>query len=173
MQPSSYTDGTTHTTSVLIAAEALGQTWSNGTGVGKLTRAVEVAIDHPQVAGYAFYDNTTEGSTWRWKLLLINLLTYLRNQGNTTRGAPRGKVHIDLSFSVTNSSFVLASPIPQAMAIKRLAIPYADDTSGITWGGQTYETSNGIVSRKSKIEKNVVATGVDLWDTEAILIYFD
>jgi hypothetical protein len=59
------------------------------------------------------------------------------------------------------------------MTTKRLAIPYADDTAGITWAGQTYETSNGQVSGELKVEKSAVESGVDLWDTEAILVYFD
>ena len=169
IQPSYY--------AAIIAAEALAQVQLNGTAVGQPTRAVEVAIDHPKITGYAFYYSTMEGRVWQVsKLLLINLQAYLRNQGNTSTShpyAPRGKVHVDLSFSAPNVSFVHASPSPQAMTIKRLSIPYADDTSGLTWGGQTYETSNGLVSGKLKLEMSFVAGGVDLWDTEAILIYFD
>jgi len=157
IQPSYY--------AAIIAAEVIGQVKINGTVGGVAARALELTVDHPRVSAYAFY-SPTEGNNWRVsRLLLINSQAHFRNVTS------RGRVHIDLSFSSVNSTNALAPP--QTMTTKRLVIPYADDTSGITWAGQTYETSNGQVSGELKVEKSAVERGVDLWDTEAILVYFD
>ena len=49
---------------------------------------------------------------------------------------------------------------------------YADDTSGLTWGGQSYETSDALVSGVETTDITVVSAGVDLHDTEVILLNF-
>lgn len=48
----------------------------------------------------------------------------------------------------------------------------ATDVSGITWGGQTYETSDGRVSGSLSIETRTIAQGVEIQETEAILLHF-
>jgi len=149
----------------IIAAEVLGHVKINDTVGGVAARALELTIENPRVAAYAFY-SPVEGNNWKVsRLLLINSQAHFRN---TTS---KGKVHIDLSFSSVNSTNGIVPP--RNMTIKRLAIPFADDTAGITWAGQTYETSNGQVSGELKVETSAVESGVDLWDTEAILAYFD
>jgi hypothetical protein len=49
---------------------------------------------------------------------------------------------------------------------------YADDAAGLTWGGQTYETSDGKVSGALKEEKVSVSAGVDIAETEVVLLTF-
>lgn len=49
---------------------------------------------------------------------------------------------------------------------------HADDTSGVTWGGQTYETSDALVSGKETTETALVSAGVDIQDTEVVLLNF-
>jgi hypothetical protein len=44
--------------------------------------------------------------------------------------------------------------------------------SGITWGNQTYDTSTALVSGSPSVETRTVAQGVDIQETEAVLVQF-
>jgi len=46
----------------------------------------------------------------------------------------------------------------------------ADATQGVTWGGQTYETQDGKVAGVLSTLTIPVSQGVDIYDTEAILL---
>lgn len=48
----------------------------------------------------------------------------------------------------------------------------ATDVSGITWGGQTYETSNCRVFGSLSVQERKIAQGVDIQDTEVVLVHF-
>jgi hypothetical protein len=52
------------------------------------------------------------------------------------------------------------------------AYRYADDTSGLSWGGQTYETSNGRVGGSLVTETVDVSQGIDIKATEVVLVTF-
>ncbi|KAF8150688.1 glycoside hydrolase family 79 protein [Crassisporium funariophilum] len=130
----------------IIAAEAIGTS-------GK-TRAVELNINDSRVAGYAFY----EGSNLV-RAVLINSQAFF-----TTTTTARGSKHVSLNLT--------GSGAPAKMTVKRLSIPHADDTVGITWGGQTYETSDGRVSGTLQVGSANVADGVDIQDTEIIMLSF-
>lgn len=54
----------------------------------------------------------------------------------------------------------------------KFALRYADDTAGVTWGGQTYETPDARVSGKPTVEAVAVSAGVDIQDTEVVLLTF-
>jgi len=127
----------------IITAEAMGRSGS--------TQAVEISIDDDSIAGYAFYE-----AGLLVRAILINSQAFL--QGETTRGS----VHINLAIDSN----------PQMMTIKRLSIGYADDTSGVTWGGQTYETPDARVSGKPTVQAVAVSVGVDIQDTEVVLLTF-
>ena len=49
---------------------------------------------------------------------------------------------------------------------------HADDTSGLTWGGQTYETNDARVSGSLKVNTVKVADGVDIQATEVVMLTF-
>lgn len=49
---------------------------------------------------------------------------------------------------------------------------HADDTSGLTWGGQTYETSNARPHGSVSTQTILVTAGVDVRDTEVVLVTF-
>lgn len=49
---------------------------------------------------------------------------------------------------------------------------YADDTAGVTWGGQTYETPDARVRGKRTVQAVDVSAGVDVQDTEVVLLTF-
>ncbi|GAW04025.1 glycoside hydrolase family 79 protein [Lentinula edodes] len=106
----------------IIIAEAIGKK-------GNVSVA-EISLNSTTISGYAFYTNKGEVS----KALFINSEGYFTN--TTTE---RTSVHLfDLDFvNGTNTGNA-----PSEMTVKRLEIGYADDTSGLTWGGQTYETSD-------------------------------
>ncbi|KAF9446613.1 glycoside hydrolase family 79 protein [Macrolepiota fuliginosa MF-IS2] len=128
----------------IVANEAIGSS-------GK-TRIAELTIDDPNVAGYAFY----EGSSLS-RAVFINSRAFLQSSPS------RSLIHVDLTF---------ADGSARSATLKRLAIPHADDTSGLTWGGQTYETSDGKVSGSSKRESVDLKEGFDIQDTEAVLVSF-
>jgi Glycosyl hydrolase family 79 C-terminal beta domain len=48
----------------------------------------------------------------------------------------------------------------------------ADATKGVTWGGQTYETQDGKVAGTLSTLTVPVANGVDIYDSEAVLLTF-
>ncbi|KAF7975744.1 hypothetical protein HWV62_8733 [Athelia sp. TMB] len=130
----------------IIAAEAIGQSG--------FTQASEIQIDNDRVAGYAFYEG---GLLVR--AVLINSQAYLQGQIN-----PRGSVHVNLSIDGSDPA--------QQFTVKRLSIGYADDTAGVTWGGQTYETADAKVSGRETLQTTTVGAGVDIQDTEVVLLNF-
>ncbi|KAG1730932.1 glycoside hydrolase family 79 protein [Suillus paluster] len=130
----------------IIAAEAIG---TSGT-----TQAVEIVIDENDVSGYAFYENGVLS-----KAVLINTIAYFVGAGE------RNSTHIDFSFTGSGNT-------AKEMSVKTLKIGYATDTTNLTWGGQTYETSDGRVSGHLTVDILPVSSGVDLQETEAILVTF-
>ncbi|KAG2149006.1 glycoside hydrolase family 79 protein [Suillus bovinus] len=130
----------------IIAAEAIG---SSGA-----TEAVEISIDENNISGYAFYEYSRLS-----KAVFINTIAYLSGAG------ARNSTHIDFSFTDFGNT-------PNNMCVKTLKIGYASDTSNLTWGGQTYETSDGRVSGPLIVDVLPIGSGVDLQDTEAILVTF-
>ncbi|KDR78214.1 hypothetical protein GALMADRAFT_155191 [Galerina marginata CBS 339.88] len=130
----------------IVAAEAIGNKGN--------TRAVELNIDNIRIAGYAFFDGTKLA-----RVLLINSQAFL-----STDTSPRTSIHVDLGISGKGA--------PIKMTVKRLSIPRADATAGVTWGGQTFETSTGRPSGKVQVQTANVAAGVDVQATEAVLLTF-
>lgn len=49
---------------------------------------------------------------------------------------------------------------------------HADDVSGLSWGGQIYETPDGTVNGTVKVEVLNVTTGFDIQETEVVMITF-
>ncbi|KAJ7127152.1 glycoside hydrolase family 79 protein [Mycena epipterygia] len=131
----------------IIAAEAIGDSGN--------TRALELSINNTRISGYAFYES---GALKR--AVFINSLAFL--QGSTNRTS----THLDLSFSGTGTH-------PTSFSVKRLVIGHATDASGLTWGGQTYETSNARVGGTPTTEAGTVSAGIDIPATQAILISFN
>jgi len=92
-------------------------------------------------------------------VLLINSQAWF-----TSSTGKRGETHVDLSF--------IGSSTPKSMTVKRLSVPHADDTAGLTWGGQTYETSDGRVAGTLNTTSIPTASGVDIKDTEVVMLAF-
>ena len=82
----------------IIAAEAIGHTGS--------ARAVELSIDDPRIAGYAFYEGKK-----LVRAVLINSQAYLANNATGSRGT----IHVNIQLDGHPGA-------PSLMAIKRLAI---------------------------------------------------
>ncbi|KAF5314543.1 hypothetical protein D9611_007010 [Ephemerocybe angulata] len=129
----------------LIAAEAIG---SSGQ-----TRVAELPTDNSAVSGYAFYsgDKLT-------KALFINSDLYLKS--DDSRSQARINVKID-------------GAAPRLATIKRLSVPHSDETSGLTWGGLSYETKDARPTGISRVEVLDFSEGFDLRATEVALISFD
>ncbi|EIW84140.1 glycoside hydrolase family 79 protein [Coniophora puteana RWD-64-598 SS2] len=129
----------------IIAAEAIGP---SGT-----TQAIELNVNATDTSGYAFFEGQQLS-----RAIFINTVAYLP-------GANRSNTHIDL---VIPGGYLASSQ----MTIKRLNIGYANDTSGLTWGGQSYETPDGSVSGQETVETVNVSDGLDIQETEAVLVQF-
>ncbi|KAF8802474.1 glycoside hydrolase family 79 protein [Phlegmacium glaucopus] len=130
----------------IIAAEAIGNSGN--------TQAVELNITDSRISGYAFY----QGGQLT-KAILINSLAFF-----TTTTTARSSTHVNLTFA--------SGTVPSTMDVKRLFVPHADDTSGLTWGGQTYETSDARVSGSLQISTVNVQDGVDIQATEVVMLTF-
>ncbi|KAF5327444.1 hypothetical protein D9619_004448 [Psilocybe cf. subviscida] len=131
----------------IIASEAIG---SSGN-----TRVIELTFNDTRVSGYAFYEGTSLA-----RAVIINSQAFF----TTSNASSRGTKHIDLNLS--------GSKPPTSMTVKRFSIPHADDTTGLRWAGQTYETSDGRVSGTVAMDKTPVSNGVDIQDTEAVMLSF-
>jgi len=130
----------------IVAAEAIGHSGQ--------TQATELTIDDARISGYAFYES---GALKR--AVFINSLAFLQGETNRT------STHLDLSFSGTGTK-------PTAFSVKRLVIGHADDVSGLTWGGQTYETGDARVGGTPTPETGTVAVRIEIPATQAVLIAF-
>ncbi|KAK2465563.1 hypothetical protein APHAL10511_002455 [Amanita phalloides] len=123
----------------IIIAEATGKSGN--------VQLKEIQIDNPNIAGYAFYE---KGKLRR--AVFINSKAFFK-------GRQRRTTHITLNFQ--SSKY-------QRVHVKRLRIRHADDTSGLTWGGQSYETSDGRVSGTEHEEVWPISDGVHIRETEAV-----
>ncbi|KAF9466484.1 hypothetical protein BDZ94DRAFT_170407 [Collybia nuda] len=132
----------------IIAAESIGKSGN--------THAAELSINNSQIAGYAFYDGAHLA-----RAVFINSNAFLKS--NT---AARPSIHLDFGFTGSGSM------APTSFTIKRLNVGHADDTAGLTWGGQTYETSDGKVSGSLEVSNGKVVDGVDIQATEVVLLTF-
>ncbi|KAH9999196.1 glycoside hydrolase family 79 protein [Russula compacta] len=128
----------------VIAAEAIGPSG--------YTRIVELTVDHAQISGYAVFEGDA-----LVRAVFINLIAF-------TCGT-RGSVHLTLDFSGYREH-------PSSAIVKRLSIPTANATEGVTWGGQTYETQDGKVAGVLSTPMVPVSQGVDIYDTEVVLLTF-
>ncbi|KAF8072111.1 glycoside hydrolase family 79 protein [Lyophyllum atratum] len=131
----------------IIAAEAIGKTGE--------AQVLELKIDHPQIAGYAFYENHLLA-----RAVFINSKAYLPESTNRT------SVHLDLGLAAAGLE------LPLLMKVKRLVIGRATDASNLTWGGQSYETSDGRVNGHLDVETRLVEQGIDIQETEVVLLNF-
>lgn len=149
----------------IIAAEAIGNSGN--------TRVVELNITDTSISGYAFYQGNQ-----LTKAIMINSLAFF-----TTTTTPRSSTHVDLNFTT--------GAVPLRMDVKRLFVAYvqffdlqvpdlltiaptrhADDTSGLTWGGQTYETADARVSGSPQNNIVDVKDGIDIQATEVVMLTF-
>ncbi|KAF9065061.1 glycoside hydrolase family 79 protein [Rhodocollybia butyracea] len=132
----------------IITAEAIG---NSGT-----TSVIELTLNSSTLSGYALYNSGKLS-----KALFINSQGFF-----TTTTTSRPSVHLDLGFTSTAGA-------PTKITVKSLDIAHADDKSGLTWGGQTYETSDGKVSGSVSVEQGTVQGGVDILATQVVLVTFE
>ena len=138
----------------LVINTAVGSAAASGN-----TKIVELEISAPNLSGYAIFEM---GKLVR--AVFINLNAWLKSDEGVQE---RNVYHIDLGFASTDS-YTSAKEI----RVKRLDIGYADDTSNLTWGGQSWETPTFSVSGKEVYETISPDEGVDIRDTEAVLVCF-
>ncbi|KAJ7134403.1 glycoside hydrolase family 79 protein [Mycena epipterygia] len=129
----------------LVAAEAIG---ASGT-----TTSVELDIDDDEISGYAFYERGVLKCA-----VLIN-----HNMFFAGTAVQRGVRRITLD--------VAGGKVEGKIEVKRLFIPSADATSGLLWGGQSFDGPDGKASGKLALEQSSVDS-VALSDTEIVLLLF-
>ena len=128
------------------------------------SQIVELTVDDSNVSGYAAYE---DGRLAR--AVFVNLHSWLSSSTGV-----RPSVHIDLGLA----SLSARSEVDDAMTrvatatAKRLVIERADDTEGLKWAGQSYETSDVHWEGGLVLERVVLDDGIDLRSTEAVLVEF-
>ncbi|KAI0751851.1 glycoside hydrolase family 79 protein [Daedaleopsis nitida] len=142
----------------LVVNSLIGKTGSS--------KIVELTVGDSNISGYAAFE---DGRLVR--AVFVNLHAWL-----VSSKGKRPSVHIDLDFAKgdtgTQGDVDALWKKGQATA-KRLVIVHADDTEGLKWAGQSWETKNSIQpTGKLVTERVVLSEGVDLRSTEAILIEF-
>ena len=150
LQPSYYAG--------LIVNTAVGCEAASGT-----TEIVELELSAPNLSGYAIYE---KGKLVR--AVFVNLNAWLKSDEGVRE---RSAYHIDFGFSSIADAEKFGSA-GKKIKVKRLNIGYADDTSDLTWGGQSWETPEFLVSGEEVYERVSWEEGVDIRETEAILAWF-
>ena len=128
-----------------------------------LTKVVELEISAPNLSGYVIFEM---GKPVR--AVFINLNAWVKSDEGVRE---RSSYHIGLSFTSADDGKMLDSA-PKKIRVKRLDIGYADDVSGLAWGGQSWETPEFLVSGKEVFETRSWDEGVDIRETEAVLVWF-
>jgi len=149
LQPSYYAG--------LVVNTAVGREAASGA-----TTIVELELSAPNLSGYAIYET---GKLAR--AVFVNLNAWLRSDEGIRE---RSVYHIDLGFTATDTAETISSA--RGVRIKRLDIEYADDTSKLRWGGQSWETPMFLVEGKEEFETKGLDEGIDIRETEAILVWF-
>ncbi|KAH8107686.1 glycoside hydrolase family 79 protein [Cristinia sonorae] len=115
---------------------------------------VELSVPDDNVSGYAAFEH---GRLVR--AVFVNLHAWL-----VSSTGERPSVHIDLDFA--------GGRMGRRATARRLVIGHADDTKGLTFAGQSFETSDASPRGRLATEFVDTAKGLDLSATEAVLISF-
>jgi hypothetical protein len=142
-----------------------------GSGSGSIS-IVELDINAPggNIGGYATF----------YKGKLVRALLINANAWLTTSNGTRPSVEIKLDIVVATSSKPSSKSLlnnlhlpPTKAQLRRLEIRHADDTSGVSFGGKTYETSSGRPNGRDKYEIIDLHEAITILDTEAVLVTFE
>ena len=129
------------------------------------SKIVELVVDDSNVSGYAAYEYGRLA-----RAVFVNLHSWLVS----STGA-RPSMHIDLEFAIADSKSTqseLDAFWGRKATVRRLVIGRADDTEGLEWAGQSYETSDARPEGRLALEHVVLSEGIDLRSTEAVLVEF-
>jgi len=142
----------------LVINTAVGCEAGSGT-----TKIAELEISAPNLSGYVIFEMDKPA-----RAVFINLNPWLRDDEGVRE---RSVYHIDLGFASADDGEMLG-PAPKEIRVKRLDIGYADDTSNLNWGGQSWETPEFLVSGEEVFETRSWEEGVEIRETEAVLVWF-
>jgi hypothetical protein len=141
----------------LVINTAVGRMAASGT-----TKIVELELSAPNLSGYAIYE---AGKPVR--AVFVNLNAWVKDDEGVRE---RSTYHIDLGSTSIVGEKTLESA-RREMRVKRLNVAYADETANLTWGGQSWETAEFLVSGKEELERTSWDKGVDVRESEAILVW--
>lgn len=134
-----------------------------GVTAGKASQIVELPVDDSNISGYAAFEH---GKLVR--AIFINLHAWLASSTGT-----RPSVHIDLDFAKAAASDAQSDVNvfwSRGATARRVVIQHADDTAGLTWAGQSYETADAHPSGPVVVEHVSLDAGIDLRASEAVLL---
>ncbi|THH33105.1 hypothetical protein EUX98_g1085 [Antrodiella citrinella] len=117
-------------------------------------QVVELSVPDDNVSGYAVFEG---GKLVR--AVFVNLHAWLQSSTGT-----RPSVHLSFSGALSQGG--------KKTSVRRLVIGHADDTKGLTFAGQSFETSDASPSGKVTTETLDLTKGLDLNSTQAVLITF-
>lgn len=131
--------------------------WFIGNTRNPQTYITELSINSANVAGYAAYEH---GKLVR--AVFINSIAWL-----STATGVRGSSQLGLTVGNLTTTGA-----PKSMQVRRLAIAHADDQSGVSFAGVTYETSNALPSGTDTYTTQAFNSTLNVFDTEAVLVSF-
>lgn len=118
-------------------------------------KIAELSVPNDNIGGYAAYENG----------VLVRAVFINNNAYFADSTGPRPYQTISLSC-------LGKGLLPTIVQVRRLTIAHADDTSGVTFAGRSYETASGLPSGSDKFELVHGASGIKISDTEAVLLTF-
>ena len=122
---------------------------------------IELTVNDTNVSGYAAFE---QGELVR--AVFVNLHAWLKSSSGD-----RPSVHLGLDLNGTSSR--VAAFTSRSVVARRLILQHADDTSNLTWAGQSYETAEA-QPEGGVVEVHVALdTGLNLRASEAVLVDFN
>ncbi|KAI0370564.1 hypothetical protein BV20DRAFT_1052316 [Pilatotrama ljubarskyi] len=125
-------------------------------GTSGVAKIVELDVNDPNVSGYAAFE---KGRLAR--VVFINLHAWLSSNTGT-----RPSVHVDFDFAKKGMSNKTTA------SVKRLKIQHTDDLGGLTWAGQSFETSDARPAGMVVEERLTTGARLQLRASEAVVVSF-
>ncbi|KAI1796214.1 glycoside hydrolase family 79 protein [Ganoderma leucocontextum] len=129
-----------------------------------LAKVVELDVDDSNVSGYAVFE---DGVLVR--AVFVNLYAWL---ASSTGVRPAVHIDLDLALGASATQSQVNAFWGHSASLRRLVIDHADDTEGLTWAGQSYETSDVSPEGSLVTEQLQLSKGFDIRSTEAVLVEF-
>lgn len=119
---------------------------------------MELNVNDTGVSGYAAFEQGTLA-----RAVFVNLHPWLQHGLGD-----RPSVHVGLNLTGEDLGAFSGHPV----AARRMVLQHADDTGNLTWAGRSYETQDALPMGEPAQEQFMLADGLVLRASEAVLIDF-